>query len=667
MKRIIILLLVLCVSALYSQTTNTARWRKTEKDSMANAFLLYEEKNYKMALPYFENIHKNHPKEEFVKYMYGKTALYRSDKYAEALQMLTEVYEKNPKVDIIEYDLARALHYNYKFDEALVMVDKFLENKRTKPEEKPQAEFLKKYIQNAKYYSGIATQAKITNIGTPINSTDEEYVPTISADESMMIFTYTGPKSKGGKINETLMTADSIHGIYLEDVFMSIKANDQFQTPVSLDNINSKNNDAAISLSQDGQRLFIYKDDAEGHGDIYESYLVGETFTFPTKLKGQVNTISQEGHCTLSPDGRTLYFTSDRPGGFGGRDIYRAKLLSDSTWGNIVNLGDSINSKYDEDSPFIHPDGSSLFFSSNGLKSSGGYDIFRAYMDPTDSSFKRVENLSFPINTPDDDKYFVLAANGTRGYYSSGKAGGEGLNDIYLVETGFEPTKIPVLLFVKGKVTFDGTPVESSIKVEVTSNNNTVYTTVKTIPATGNYMVSMPAGQSYKITYSYKDEKPKTFEFDAKTITAYTEKIVDIKFETPKDTTPLVVADPGKKLSNEYDKEAITLLQKKTSKYSNTYGKISAEGLEFKVQIAAYKNPKNFKYPHLKKLGKIEKLMLNDGITRITINGKFKTLEAAWEHNKKVIRAGQEDAFVTALYKGERIQLQDLEKMGIFK
>ena len=164
-----------------------------------------------------------------------------------------------------------------------------------------------------------------------------------------------------------------------------------------------------------------------------------------------------------------------------------------------------------------------------------------------------------------------------------------------------------------------------------------------------------------------KDEKPKTYQFAAKTITAYTEKIVDIKFEPPKDTTPLVVADPGKKLSNEYDKEAITLLQKKTSKYSNTYGKISAEGLEFKVQIAAYKNPKNFKYPHLKKLGKIEKLMLNDGITRITINGKFKTLEAAWEHNKKVIRAGQEDAFVTALYKGERIQLQDLEKMGIFK
>ncbi|MEO6304266.1 MAG: hypothetical protein ABIP51_13960 [Bacteroidia bacterium] len=666
MKRIIILLLVLCVSALYSQTTNTSRWRKTEKDSMANAFLLYEEKNYKMALPYFENIHYSHPKEEFVKYVYGKAALYRSDKYSEALKMLQEVYDKNPKVDLIEYDLARALHYNYKFDEALVKVDEFLNNKRTRPEDKPAAEILKTYIKNAIYYSANATQAKITTVGTPINSKDEEYVPTISADESMMVFTYTGAKSKGGKINETLMTPDSVHGIYLEDIFMSIKANDLWQTPVPLDNINSKNNDAAISLSQDGQRLFIYKDDPEGHGDIYESYYVNETFTFPTKLKGQINTISQEGHCTLSPDGRTLYFTSDRPGGFGGRDIYRAKLMSDSTWGNVVNLGDSINTKYDEDSPFMHPDGSSLFFSSNGPKSAGGHDIFRAYMDVIDSTFKKVENLSFPINTPDDDKYFVLAANGSRGYYSSGKAGGEGLNDIYLVETGFE-AKTPVLLFVKGKVTFDGAPVESAIKVEVTSKNNFVYSAIKTIPSTGNYMVSLPQGQAYKITYSYKDEKPRTFEFDASTITAYTEKVVDIKFETPKDTIPVAAIIPGKPLANEYDKEAITLLQKKISKYSATYGKIEAEGLEFKVQIAAYKNPKNYKFKHLKGLGKVEKLMLPDGLTRMTINGKFKNLEAAWIHNKKVIKAGQDDAFVTALYQGKRVYLEELVKMGIFK
>ena len=313
---IFILFFAQVVNSFYAQTTNTRNWRKTEKDSMANAFLLFEGKNYKRAFAYFERIHKEHPKEEFLKYVYGKTALCRSDKYEDALKMLQEAYTKNPKIDIIEYDLARALHFNYKFDEALEMVDRFMENKYTKPEEKPAAELLKKHIQNAKYYSSIQTQAKITNIGKPINSPDEEYLPTISADESIMIFTYAGQKSKGGKLNETIMQPDSINGIYTEDVYMSIKQNDQWQTPVPLDNINTINNDANISLSQDGQLLFIYKEDAVGHGDIYESHLVGETFSFPTKLKGQINTISREGHCSLSPDGKTLYFTSDRPGGF---------------------------------------------------------------------------------------------------------------------------------------------------------------------------------------------------------------------------------------------------------------------------------------------------------------------------------------------------------------
>ncbi|MEI8136715.1 MAG: hypothetical protein WCH21_05235 [Bacteroidota bacterium] len=663
---IFILFFAQVVNSFYAQTTNTRNWRKTEKDSMANAFLLFEGKNYKRAFAYFERIHKEHPKEEFLKYVYGKTALCRSDKYEDALKMLQEAYTKNPKIDIIEYDLARALHFNYKFDEALEMVDRFMENKYTKPEEKPAAELLKKHIQNAKYYSSIQTQAKITNIGKPINSPDEEYLPTISADESIMIFTYAGQKSKGGKLNETIMQPDSINGIYTEDVYMSIKQNDQWQTPVPLDNINTINNDANISLSQDGQLLFIYKEDAVGHGDIYESHLVGETFSFPTKLKGQINTISREGHCSLSPDGKTLYFTSDRPGGFGGRDIYKAKLLADSTWGNVVNLGDSINTNYDEDYPFIHPNGSSLFYSSNGPKSSGGYDIFKAYMGPTDSSFQRTENLSFPINTPDDEIYFVLTPNGTRGYYSSGKAGGEGLKDIYLVEIGFEATT-PVLLFVKGKVTFDDAPVESTIKVEITSKNNDVFNTSKTISATGNYMISLPPGQSYKITYSYKDEIPKTFEFDATAITNYTEKIIDIKFATPKDTIPVAAVVPGKALPNEFDKEAITLLQKKISKYSAAYGTISTEELEFKVQVAAFKNPENYKFKYLKGLGKIEKVLLNDGITRITINGTFNTLEKAWIHNKKVIKAGQGDAFVTVLYKGKRINFEELTKMGIYK
>jgi hypothetical protein len=108
-------------------------------------------------------------------------------------------------------------------------------------------------------------------------------------------------------------------------------------------------------------------------------------------------------------------------------------------------------------------------------------------------------------------------------------------------------------------------------------------------------------------------------------------------------------------------------MQAKTQRYAAMYGDVSAPGLEFKVQVAAYKHPKNYDYKHLKGLGKIEQLLLGDGVTRITIGGVFNTIGKAWEHNKKVVRAGQTDAFVTALYKGKRVFLEELEEMGIFK
>jgi Tol biopolymer transport system component len=188
-------------------------------------------------------------------------------------------------------------------------------------------------------------------------------------------------------------------------------------------------NDLAVSLSHDGQILFTYQDSPEGNGDLLISYLKDSVYSQPKKLTGEINTYAWEGSCSLSPDGKILYFSSNREGGYGGKDIYRAKLLSDSTWGNIINLGDSINTPYDEDAPFIHADGRTLFYSSNGLKSSGGYDIFRSLME-NDSTFKKTENLGYPINSPVDDIYFSLTANGNKAYYSAQKKGGEGLTDL---------------------------------------------------------------------------------------------------------------------------------------------------------------------------------------------------------------------------------------------
>jgi hypothetical protein len=662
MKRILLTLffLLLAISFIFSQVTKTGKWRKTERDSFENAFLLYEDKLYELALPIYEQTNKNHPNQEFIEYMYGKTSLYRSDKHADALMYLTKAYDKNKKIIDIDLDLAKANHLNYKFEEAHKFVDSYLAVKKLKPEEREEGEHIKKWIENAQLYNSKPTGAKITNLGDSINTPDEEYVPVIATDESMMVYTYTGPKSKGGRVNASGEVTDI--GIYMEDAYVTYKTNDAFAGPKALENINTNSNDAAISLSPDGTTLYIFRDNGDDHGDIYQSHLIGEDFTAPEKIKGQVNSFSWDGHCSVSADGRLMYFSSERPGGKGGKDIWRATLLPDSTWGNIVNLGDSVNSIYDEDAPFIHPDGLTLFFSSNGKRSSGGYDIFMTNME-MDSSFKKVDNLGYPINSPDDDIYFVVAANGTRGYYSSGKEGGKGLKDIYMVETNFGTDKLKVYL-VKGKVTSEGKPIEAGFQVSITTLDNKIYRQAKTNTVNGNYITTLPAGQKYKLVFSYKEFKDQEFEIDASQLEKFTEKILDIKFDIPKIDTTIVKKDSVVKDTFVTTNKKLTNIKN----FAGKYGDVSAEGLEFKVQVAAYKYPKNYDYKMIKGLGALSKTMDATGkITLITVGPAYKTLREAWDLNKKAVTAGQKDAFVTAYYKGKRVYLEQLEKLGIFK
>jgi hypothetical protein len=746
-----IIFFCLLFSSGFSQITNTRKWRVTERDSLENALFLYEEKNYTMALPIFEKVNLNHPKEDFIKYLYGICCLYRSDKHDEALKALADVYAINTGIDMIEFDLARAYHYNYKFDEAIDFLNKHLSYKRIRPDDKANALLLKQYVTNAKFYHTHPNQAKVNNIGSTTNTEGDEFSPLISIDDERMIFNYTGTKSKGGKLNARLQPDEN--GVYTSDIYLSQKQNGKFQEPLAIENINTNGNDVALSLSQDGQILFTYVNVIDGHGDIYASYLNGDTYSKPSKLKGRVNTYAWDGACSLSPDGKTLYFASERSGGYGGKDIYLAKLLADSTWGEVINLGDSINTPYDEDSPFIHADGTTLFYSSKGLKSCGGYDIFKATMDTKDSTFNKTESLGFPINTPDDDVNFVLNANGSKGYYSSGKKGGSGLQDIYSIETGFEPDQTKLLL-LKGTISKNKEPVDAEIKVEIISNNNSVYKIFRSNK--GNYLVSLPLGNQYNVTYTRPKLPPQTITITTLGYNGFIEKTQNINFDpitdivktTPTPTaittptanlakvitpsitvtptisvaktvttvpavvakvaTPTVITKPTATVkspsvavtkivpSNFYTTSTVvvtsptvassksptvsgisvttldnfvpkTPAQEKVKAFTDKYPDISSDSLDFRVQVAACKNPKNYEFPHLLKLGPIENILLLDGITRITVGGKFKTLRKAYEHNKKVVIAGQNDAFVTVIYKGKRITLDDLVTMGIFK
>jgi hypothetical protein len=709
-KRIILLLFICSFSIASAQITNVRKWRKSEVDSLDHALALYDENMFEEACPLFEGILRNHPKEEFIRYSFARCALYQSDKHEEAYLILTELYPKYNDINEMKFDIAQAALYNLRFDEAEDYLGKFMANKRISLQDKRKADALKKNIDYARYYASVPTAAKIENLGSAINSPGNEYVPTITADDSLLIFTYTGENSLGGRQNEYLQPDPK--GLFMEDLYYAIKQNGQFQKAKTIDSLNTNMPDAAISLSNDGRVLYLYQDLDDGHGDIYYSEFNGVNFSKPKKMPG-LNSYSWDGHCSLSPDGRTLYFSSERVGGFGGRDLYKAELLADSTWGNISNLGDSINTRFDEDAPFMHADGQNFFFSSKGRSSSGGYDIFRNTLNTADSTFGYSENLGWPINSTDDDVYFVLAADGNSGYYSSGRKGGFGLRDIYKVEPNFTNPIVPLQL-VKGTVHDSAGAVSALITIK-NQNTNQIYGSARAAQGSGAFLVTLPAGAKYSLTFSAKGNQNKEVLVDLTSLQSYNESAVSVKLSTLPEaplvlavntvmntnSSPTIAAAPSTSTAPVTASAAVvpaaaiagaseattavaaaaknpvtsatkdsfvpnTKFQEKTMLYVEKYGDISAPGLEFKVQFAALKSGKNYAYPELYKIGKVERLESNDGYTRLTIGGSFKTLRSAFAINKRVVKAGEKEAFVICFYKGKRTTFEELEKQKIF-
>lgn len=482
------LLLIITISA--NAQDEKKLTKKEAKVLEEKADLNFEEKNYIEALDQFTQLYNYKPSDLYFKLMMGICYTYDPDQKHKAIEIIEQVKITNPEYNLCNFYLAKAYAVNYEFDKAVNLFNMFLTRATTEDvSQKGLADQMIQNCQNAKeILADTITQNIVENIKYPINSQYSEYVPVISADESVMIYTYRGVKSKGADEIEQSMGSEA----YMEDVFISYKKNGDWTDPVSIgDNINSKKHDAAIALSVDGQTLFIYKTD--GGGDIYVSRLIGNNWTKPEAVKGEVNKKnSWEGSCSLSANGKILYFASDREGGLGGRDIYSAQKLEDGSWGNVENLGPNINTLYNDDAPFIHPDNRTLYFSSEGHSSIGGYDIFSSVKGESESGvFGEAKNMGYPINTIDDNRYFVLAADGKTGYYSGGGEESIGEQDIFKIITG----KIdkPVLALLLGKVYFNDVPTGSIMNLYKQVEGE-LEGTFKSNIETGKYVMALTPG-----------------------------------------------------------------------------------------------------------------------------------------------------------------------------
>ncbi|PCH98467.1 MAG: hypothetical protein COB85_01505 [Bacteroidetes bacterium] len=455
----------------------------------------YKNSVYSEALAHFELAQKFNPNNAELNMKIGHCYLYSSHK-PQALGYLEKATALDaPLNNFIHFLLGHGYQLNMKWDEAIKSYGVYVSN--ASDENKGQIEIANKKIEECKYGKELVespVKVKITNLGSQINSEFADYHPLISADEAVMYFTARRDSTTGGN-------RDPNFDVYYEDIYKSKKKEDStWSTARGIgEPINTEFHDATVGLAPDGQKLFVYKDD-EGDGNIYECILNGDVWSEPIKLNKNINSEYTEPTACFSYDGRTIYFISDRPGGFGENDIYISKLGSNGEWDVASNLGATINSEYNEEAVFMHPDGKTLYFSSQGHKTMGGYDLFKSIYNKKSSTWSSPENLGYPINTPDDDVFFVMGANGERGYYSSIKADGMGEKDIYMI-TFLETESSPELTLVKGKIIDKNTglPIEAYIEV-IDNDKNEIVANSKSNKLTGEFLFSLPSGRDYGVT-----------------------------------------------------------------------------------------------------------------------------------------------------------------------
>ncbi len=348
------------------------------------------------------------------------------------LEKSTKLYKRKRRRKKAEYFksyfyLARAYRATYQFDKAIAMLYPLREKTKQK-HLKSEIDLEIQLCKDGIKYTKSPTNVEVKNMGEEINSYVADHSPVFSGDEKILIFT----SRREMQIPGVEAFAD-MDGQYDENIFICKKEdNGKWSTPKSISpNINTADHEASIALSLDGKTLLLYKEEDEG--SIYQSTLTDTVWSKPKKLGKNINTSHRETHASLSADGSLLYFTSDRPGGFGKLDIYVSKLQKDGSWGKPKNLGSTINSEANENSPYIHPNGKTLYYSSKMKGGLGGYDIYKAEKNQF-NTWTKPQNIGYPINTIDDDVFYLPTADGIRAYYSSQRSDGFGWSDLYVIE-----------------------------------------------------------------------------------------------------------------------------------------------------------------------------------------------------------------------------------------
>lgn len=348
---------------------------------------------------------------------------------------------------------------------------------------------MKQYILTFLLLSAVFAQAqqprskygKISNLGKNVNSSYEDYQPTITADEKLLLFSSYRPGGLGGEDFWTVEKIDTV----------------KWGTATNIGApINTAGTEASGCISADGQRIFYVKNLNDGNNcDIFVSSLKGKQWSPPEKLPPTVNSPSWDSQPTISPDGNMLVFSSDRPGGKGLTDIWWSRKGADGKWGQAQPIT-KINTPEAEATPFLHTDNKTLFFSTNGRPGLGGYDVFRSIFDADKSEWSTPVNMGDPICSELDDKYFVLSSDGKHGYFASNRDGGFGEHDLYTINmfSGSSTVVVTLTGFVKDAKTL--APINAKVTLIDISKGEKI-AEFESNADNGKYLVVMQGGKNY--------------------------------------------------------------------------------------------------------------------------------------------------------------------------
>jgi len=470
-----LLLVILALTNLYAQDKGVQRLIN-RLEPIASEY--YRVEDYKKALEGYLILDSLSSGNTEYNYRIGICFLHSNFKNR-AYPYLEQAYRQSDPPSDIFFEMGRAYHYGHEFEKAIIFYESYRKNLRFHQqldENSQEVQQVDRYIQMCRNGLRLVREplinVNVVNLGADINSTYADFSPLISRNEDVLIFTSKRPATEHTK-------SDPLTGQYFESIFYSTFENGSWTEAQNIgDPIHhEKIHDAAVGLSPEGSRLFLYRGDknpfkANIGGDLYVSERMRNNWSEPQPMEA-INSGNWESHVSITDQGDMIVFTSNREGGMGGTDIYFSTRDPEGNWTPPVNIGEYINTPYDEDGPFIHPDGNKLYFSSKGHNSMGGYDIFFTEYLVEKDHWTRPENVGYPINTADDDIFFVWSTDGERAYFSSEREDSYGETDIYMLVRNDTATP---LMEVTGQITdkSSGKPLNAEIIVRDMLSNHLI-------------------------------------------------------------------------------------------------------------------------------------------------------------------------------------------------